>query len=74
MPGEQHEIVGRHEPVPVSSTLPGGTGLSRTSQSTSSVNVRFILAVDVAPAKSTAAAGVADRQPIASGASQTSGT
>ena len=61
-PGSRVKSSGGTRPVPVRSTLPGGTGLSRMSQPTRSVNVRCIRAVDVSPAKSTAPVGVADRQ------------
>ena len=48
---------GGTRPVPVSRTLPAGTGLSRRSQETSSSNERFMRAVDVSPANSSAPSG-----------------
>ena len=60
--------------MPVSSTLPAGTGLSRSSHSTSSGNVRRMRAVEVSPAKSSAPSAPEIRIRISNGASQSSGT
>ena len=65
---------GGTRPVPVSSTLPSGTGLSRMSQRTSSSKRRRIRAVEVSPAKTSPPAASTIRMWIASGASQSSGT
>ena len=77
-PGASVYSSGGTSPVPVSSTEPGGTGLSRTTHSASSCGDRFIRAVDVSPANSSAPAASTIRIRIGNGpfnpSGQSSGT
>ncbi len=61
-------------PVPVSSTVPSGTGFSRTHQPASSSSVRCSLAVLVPSSLTSVPAASQMRTEISSGAAGSSGT
>ena len=71
---QQGEVVGRHEPGAREQHATRRDGVVADEPATRSVNVRFIRAVDVSPAKSSVPSASRIVSEISSGASQSSGT